>query len=199
MRRIEVPRDDKGRIVRAIVCLVELPHILEGRRVQVSDRTDHAVLVGVSHKGVLLDVQAQPAVGTGQHTLPILLLNHRAFGDKVRIIDAQVRHPVGLRPEQRLQVVRWNRLVIHRLILLRKRIVRSANILRQAIKVFIFLVLRRFEHHVFEQVREPRAIRRVVFATDSIADHDCDSRALMILDGKNPQPVGERAPARGPA
>ena len=66
--------------------------------------------------------------------------------------------------------------MINRRILLGKCVVCSANILGQAVEVFIFLIFCGFEHHVFEQVREARTAR---------------GGALMVLNGKDRQPVGQ--------
>jgi len=72
-------------------------------------------------------------------------------------------------------------------------VVCSANILGQAVEVFIVLIFCGFEHHVFEQVREARTARRVVFASDVIPDLNRCGGALMVLNGKDRQPVGQSA------
>ena len=67
--------------------MVELPHILEGRRVQVSDRTDDTALIGVRRERVLIYVKLQAAVRASKNALSVLLLDNRPFRAKVRVVD----------------------------------------------------------------------------------------------------------------
>ena len=83
--------------------------------------------------------------------------------------------------------------MIDRRILLREGVVRSADVLGQAVEVLALLVLRGFEHHMFKQVREPGTARWIVLAPDVIPNLNRCGRTLMVLDGKDRQPVGERS------
>ena len=87
MRWVEVAGDNQGCVVRAIECFVELPHILDGCRIQVSDRTDDTALIGVRRERVLIYVKLQAAVRASKNALSVLLLDNRPFRAKVRVVD----------------------------------------------------------------------------------------------------------------
>ena len=67
----------------------------------------------------------------------------------------------------------------------------SADVLGQAIHLFVRHVPCRFEHHVFEKMGESRTARRIVLTADVVPNMDRNGRARIILDRHDFETVGK--------
>ncbi len=114
-----------------------------------------------------------------------------ALGREVRLVDLEVHHPLGLGPEQRLEVVRRHDLVVLGDVVAGRRVVGAADVLGQPIELLVAQVGRALEHHVLEEVGEARAAGRIVAAADVIPDLHAHRRARAVLDRDHLQAVGE--------
>src|SRR5437762_8224283 len=79
----------------------------------------------------------------------------------------------------------------------RKGVVLSADVFGQLLKSFRGQVLVAFEHHVFEQMREPAALIRVVLGTNVIPNLNGDGWTGMIFNRVNLQTVSQRTMFEG--
>ena len=130
--------------------------------------------------GLIVDTQA-----------PLFLDDLALFLERVAI-DAQRRHSIRFHPQRERQILRGERLPEHGGIFLRV-CVAASPVARDDRRVrFGLHVLRTLEHHVLEEVREPRAPRLLVPRADVIPDRDVHDWRRVILREDHPQPVGER-------
>ena len=100
------------------------------------------------------------AVGSVFRALPALVPHHVLLIRKIGLVQLvrQISHAVGLQPEGKLQLVRRQCFIVVGAIEIRRSIdVRCSRGLQITIVRAAWNVLRTFEHHVFEQVRETRA------------------------------------------
>jgi hypothetical protein len=193
LARIEVAGDDEGGVVRPVVGAVEGDDVGDRRRIEVLDAADHAAAVRMAQVGPGAHLLEEAAVGRGQDPLPVLLLHHRALGAEVGLVDAQVGEPLGLGPEQRLEMVRRHHRLVGGDVLAGEGVVLAADVLGEAVELLALHVLRALEHDVLEEMREARLAFGVVGAADVVPDLDADRRAGVALDRKQGEAVVELA------
>ena len=190
--RIEIARDDHRRRRGTVISLVEGPGVLDHRRVQLLDRADDTAAIDAFVKAVVADHEAlEPAIGRGQHPLAQLFLDDRAFRLEHGLIDHRPRHPLGVGPQHRLQILRRHRLVIVGEILPRRRIARPSGILDQGRDLAIRQVDRLAAEDVFEQVGEAAAPLRIVLAADIVPEGHRHRAGRGVRHRINVQPVGQ--------
>ncbi len=173
---------------------MEAAHIVQGRGLEVLDGADAGALVGMGGEGVLRDHQAEEAaVGVGQHALAQLFLDHAAFRLEVRLVHHQRAHALGLGPDQPLQVVGRDDLVVGGGVVGGEGVVGPAHVFGEAIEALGRQVPRGLEHHVFEQVRETRPTLGVVLGADAVPNLHRHVRRGAIHRRVELQPVGKGA------
>ena len=189
---VEVADHDQGGVVGPVIGVVEGPHIVDGRRVQLLDRTDARPMIGMGRVGRLRHIEAeQPPIGRGQHPLAQLLLDHVAFGFEICLVDHQRAHPLALRPDQPLQVAGRNHLVVVGEVVVGGGVVDPAHILGQPVKALGRQVAGGLEHHVLEQVREAGPAGRIVLRPHTVPDLHRHIGRRPVERGVDLQPVGQ--------
>ena len=103
----------------------------------------------------------------------------------------QIAHPIGFHPQRQVQRVRGNDLPVVGAIGIRRSVQRRAGFL-QRMEVALVVMLRAFEHEMFEQVREPGAPRKFVLRSDVIPEIHRHHRQPAILVDDHAQAVLER-------
>ena len=131
----------------------------------------------------------EPPVRRRQHAMAELLLDHVALRLEVRLVDVERSQPLGLGPEQRLEVVRRDHLVVVGDVVERGGVVEAADVLGQPVQHLRLHVLRALEHHVLEEMREPAPPLRVILGADAIPDMDGHRRRGPVLDRVNLQSI----------
>ncbi len=173
---------------------MEIAHVGDRGGLQVGDRADTRALVGMDGEGVLRDRQGlEASVGIGQHPLAQFLLDHSPLRLEVGVVDHQRAHPLGLSPQQALQVVGGDHVEVVGEVVGGGGVVQPAHVLGQTVHVLGRHVLGGLEHHVLEQVGEARTAHRVVLGADAVEDLDVDEGCGVIDRGHQLQPVGQGA------
>ena len=142
---------------------------------------------------LLDDLLAELPIRLGLDALQILLFHHLALGAEVLFIHGQPRHPVRLRPEQPLEMIRRHDLVVNRHVVRGVGVVETAHVFGQPVNRLRLRALRPLEHDVLEKMREPAAPRGVVLRADVIPHIDRHRRRGVILRGIDFEAVGQRA------
>ena len=110
---IEIARHDQRGIVGPVEILVEGAGVRQAGGIEVADRADAGTLIGMVDEDVLEQMVAlQPAIGFGEHALAHLFLDDVALGIEHRLIEHRAAHPLGMRPQHRLELVGGDDLVI---------------------------------------------------------------------------------------
>ena len=92
--------------------------------------------IGMHVVGDLRQIEVeQPAVGRGEDAAAQLLLHHVALGGEEAGLDDQRAHPLGLGPEQPLEMVGRDDLVIIGVIVVGRGVVEAADILGQPVEL----------------------------------------------------------------
>ncbi len=194
LRGIEIAGDDQHRIVRPVIGGVEGAHVLDRRRVEILDAANPGPRIGMHIVGDHRQIEVEePAVGLGEHPAPELLLHHVALGVEEALLDDQRAHPLRLRPEQALQMVGRDDLVIIGVVVVGRGVVEAADILGQPVELLGHHVPRRLEHHMFEQMREAGASARIVLGADIVPDLHRDVGGVGVADRIDAQSVGQRS------
>ena len=172
---------------------MEGDHIGQGRGFEILDAADARPLVRMHEIGRRRDRVVEAAIRRRQHALAIFLLDHRALGLEVALVDIEVGHALGLGPQQAFEVVRRHDLVVGRHVVGREGVVGAAHVLGQPSDGLGLHVARALEHQVLEEMREAGAPLRIVLRADVVPDLHADRRARMVFDGHHLQPVGQGA------
>ena len=161
--------------------------------VEVLDAADHAAPVGMAQVRLGAHLLEEAAVRRGEDPLPVLLLHHGALGKEVGLVDLEVQQPLGLGPEQRLEMVRGHHRLVGGDVLAGRGVVLAAHVFGEAVELLALHVLRALEHHVLEEVREARLAFGIVGAADVVPDLDADRGAGVALDREHREAVAELA------
>ena len=191
---VEVADHDQGGVVGAVVGLVEGADVIDGGRIQLLDRADARPMVGVGLVGGLRDVERkQPPVGRGQHALAQLLLHDVALGFEIRLVDDQRAHPLGLGPDEPLQMVGRHHLVVVGEVVPGGGVVEPADVLGEPVETLRRQVLGRLEHQVLEEVGEARAPGRIILGAHPVPDLHGHVGRGPVERCVDLQPIGQRA------
>ena len=115
------------------------------------------------------------------NTKPPLFLYSLPLVVQICFVDVQRLHPIALEEQRELELVRGNRLEVQGAILICRPIHRAAVRKDQGRVLARSDVLGSLEHHVLEQVSEPRAARLLVGGPHVVGDRDRDGRRGVIL------------------
>ena len=156
--------------------------VVDGRGPQVLGIADDAAAVRVRDERGAIHQLVEHAVGLGQDALIVFTDHHVARGVNVRFGDVERAEPVGFGPQQRLEIIRRDDLVVVGDVVGRKRVVHPADVLGQPVDRLGRGVARPLEHQVLEEVRESGAAGRIVFAADAVPHVDRDRGNAVVLD-----------------
>ena len=146
---------DQRRGGRAVVGLVKGAGVVDGGGVQLLDRADHAAAIDAFVEAVVADHEPlEPTIGRGIDPLAQLLLHDVAFVVEGLHVHHRPGHPLGVSPQDRLQILGRHGLVIVGEILARRGVARAASIGHQGGDLAIGGVHRLAAEDVFEQVGE---------------------------------------------
>jgi hypothetical protein len=149
-------------------------------------------VIGVDGEARFGDVEAKKAaIGIGEHPLAQLLLDHRPLGFEVGLIDHQAAEPLGLGPDQPLQVIGRDDLVVFGEVVTGGGVVEPADVLGQPVETLWGQVARAFEHQVFEQMGEAGAAGGIIPGADPVPDLHGHIRGGAVDGGVEPQAVGQ--------
>ena len=191
---IEVADHDQGGVVGPIVGGVKGKDVVDGGGVEILDRADDRAAIGVDGVAGRRHQQGLEAtVGVGQHPLAQFLLHHVALGLEVGLVDHQRTHPLGLGPQQPLQVVGRDQLVVGGHVVGGEGVVEAADVLGHAVDGFRRQIPGGLEHQVLEQVGEAGAALRIILAANAVPDLDRDVGRRAINRADHPQAVGQHA------
>src|SRR5581483_10275115 len=118
---IEVADDDNRRVVRAIIGVMKLDDVIDGRRLKIFDAPDAFPLIWMKVPGISCNRYEESPIRWREHALAIL------------IIDRKRRQTFSLRPQQCLKIIRRNGLVIDGGVVLRRRVVVASNVFGKTI------------------------------------------------------------------
>ena len=139
---------------------------------------------------VLRHVQPRkPPVWSVQHIHLDLITDHALLVLEVVDGDVQPAHTISFRPQRRLQLVRGQHLVVVGEIEARRTVKDSTVLLHQLDELHLAQVLRTLEHHVFEQVREARAVLRLDAEPDPVIHPDRNRRRAVVRREHHLQPI----------
>ena len=128
--------------------------------------------VGGVVEGLLVDRFARPAVGLVVAPLAALFLNGVPLVVEVLFDDIERPHPIGFEEERQIELIRGQRVVIERALLVR-RAVHASAVAEDGEEVLAGTDVRRaLEHHVLEQMREAAAPVPFVARADVVDDGD---------------------------
>ena len=125
-------------------------------------------------------------------TKPTLLLNGVYLVVEVVLGDCQRLHAVCFKKQRKIDLVRRQRLVVQRPVLVRGPVHVAAIHEHEVGMLILADVLRAFEHHVLEEVREAGSSLALVTGTDVVVDHDREDRRCVVFDDDDTKPVRER-------
>ena len=110
---VEIARHDQGGVVGPVIGLMKRLHIVERCGIQFLDRTNTGALVGVGRIAGARHVERkQSAIGVSQNPLAQLFLDHIPFGLEIGLVDHQAGEPLGLHPDQPLEMVGRDHFII---------------------------------------------------------------------------------------
>ena len=110
---------------------------------------------------------------------------------KLASFKRERRHPLGLGPENRIQIIGRHDLVINGHILRGVGVVFTADVLRQVVESIGREMVVPLKHHVLEEMGETASLVRIILRPDVIPDLHRHRRAGMIFHGVNLQSVGQ--------
>src|SRR5690606_672265 len=197
LRRLEVAADREHGVVGCVVCAEELLDVLEACRVEVLHRADHRVVIRMIRRiHECLDALVPVAVRLVVDAPAPLVLHDIAL-----VVELLLRHrgkqpaeSVALQPETQLEVVRGQRLVVVRAVQPGRAVQRAAGLLDQREVPHLRYVFRALEHHVLEQVGEPRTTLALVPRAHAVPDVQCHDRRGVLAREDDVQAVVETVP-----
>ena len=108
---------------------------------------------------------------------------------KLASFKRERRHSFGLRPENRIEIIRRHDLVINGHVVRGVGVVFAADVLGQVVEGIGREMFVPLKHHVLEEMSETASACRIVLRPDVIPDLDRHRRAGMIFHGVNLQSV----------
>ena len=105
--------------------------------------------------------------------------------------DGQRAHPVCFEPEAELELVRGKSFVVVRAVVARRTVRAAAPVDDETEVLSLAHVGRALEHHVLEEVREPRAPLDLVSRANVVVDGHRDSRDGVVWVHHHTQAVVE--------
>ena len=201
LRGLEVTDNRHRGVGRRVVQTEEVLHVLHRcllQLVEIShDRPRVGIRLGVDRGGQDLE---RAAVRLVVDTLPAFVLHDVALCNelcRVELVE-QEPHAVGFNPEDALEIVGRDGLIVVRAVVARGAVVRhTADPFGQPVVQAIRNVQRAGEHHVLEHVRESRVAQHLVLAADVVPDVHGDLRRGVIWREDDVETVREREPREG--
>ena len=191
LRRLEVADQRQRGVLRDVERRVEIADVLDRRGLQVGHAADRRMLVRVHLEGIVVDDLVQLPVRLVVDPHPALFLHHLAFVGEGRFTDAQRGHAIRFEPQRQREILRRHRLPEHRFVVGRVGVGLAADRGNERGVRFGLDVLRALEHHVLEEMREPRASRPLVLRTDVVPERHMNDRRRVILREDHGQAVVE--------
>jgi hypothetical protein len=173
-------------------CAEEVAHVVQRGRVQVVHAADDGVVVRmVGRIQQALHPLVPVAVRRVVHPLAPLVLHHLALVVErlLRQRGEKEAQAVGLQPQPQLQVAGGERGVVVGAVQPGAGVDGAAHALHQRDVLRAGGVLRALEHHVLEQVGQPRAPRQLVSAPHVVPQVQRDDGERAILRQHHAQPV----------
>jgi hypothetical protein len=188
--RPHVAGDDQGGVAGVVEALVVVAHRVHVERLEGVPVADDRTTVGVALAQLLLDAPREHppriVLAHGQ-----FLEDHVALAGELRRIEGQVAHAVRLDLEGALPTVAGELEPIGRVVVAGERVVRAAQLGAQAVDFTLPEALRALEHHVLEEVADPRAFGGLVERADPVVEQHRDHRIRMPLGDQDAQAVAQ--------
>ena len=186
----EVAGDHQRGVVRRVVRLEERPHVVERRRVEVLEIAVEVVrVVPVLVRRHRQVDPREPAVGLIQDVDLDLVLHDLLLVLQILGIDVQTAHAIALGPQDGLEHVRRHDLEVVREVEPRGAVQEPAVRFDEANELHLAKVLRSLEHHVLEEVREPRLVLRLVAEADVVVQRDHHRRRRGVARQDDLEPI----------
>ncbi len=128
----EIAHDDEHRIVGPVKRAVERDHVVERCGAEVLRIADDAAPVRMRDERFAIDEFVEHPVWFGQNALVVLADHDVAFGVKMLLGHGKRTQPVGLGPQQRLEIVRRHDFVVVGDVLGGERVVEAPDIFGRA-------------------------------------------------------------------
>ena len=190
LRGFEVAGDHQRSVVRRVIGLEERPHVVERRRVEVLEVAVEIVgVVPVLVRGHRQVDPREPAVGLVQDVDLDLVLDDLLLVLQVLGIDVQPAHAIALAPQDGFEHVRRNDFEVIREVEPRGAIQEPSVRFDEANELHLAKVLRSLEHHVLEEVREPRLVLRLVAEADVVVQRDHHRRRRGVARQDDLEPI----------
>ncbi len=193
LRLVEVADNHEDGVVGAVERSMKGLHVGKRGGVEVLDAADAGALVWMHRVRIRFDGVPEAAVRRGQDAVAELFLDDVALRLEVRVADVEGGHAIAFGPEQGLEVIRRDDLVILRGVVTRGGIVVPADVFSEAVHHLRRHVLRALEHQMLEEMSEAAAAGRVVLRADAVPDLDGHGRTGLVLDRVDVQSVRQRA------
>ena len=145
----------------------------------------------MDREGFLFGLEIEFPVRVGEDPLPKFLLHHLPLGIKISVIDGQRGHPFRFRPQDWVEIIRRNDLMVNGHVVRGVGVVFAADVFGQFIKRIPCQMLIPFEHHVLEEMGEAAAVLRIILRADVIPNLDGHGRGGVIFHAINFEPVRE--------
>ena len=149
-------------------------------------------------KQILEERLHRATIGNVVHPLASLVLDDIALVIEVLLRQSveEITHPIRFCPEHQLQRARRDGLEVVRAVEVGGTVDASLKDIRACSlhqrHIFALHVLRALEHHVLEEMSEPRFAQLLVLGPDVIPEVDVNHRKLVILVEDHIESVGER-------
>ena len=193
--RAEIADHHQRRVVRRVVRIEKGLHVRQLCPVEIGHRSDHRVRIRETARAVK---RPREAVGEGRGVWLIVDAQAALFFDRLSLIleillrDREGPHAVGFEPEREVEPIRRHRLPIVGPVFGGAAVVVAAGALDE-LPVLGFLHVRRpLEHHVLEQVREPRATGSLIAGADLVPDVHGDDRRRVVWGEDDAQAIRQR-------
>ena len=191
---IEVTGDHQRRVVRSVPLPEEVANVLDRRIGEVLERADDLPAVGVIGRiQQLVEHVPRVAVGNVVDPLPLLVLHHGLLIHEgfLRHRREQVSQAIRLEPQRHLERILRYDLEVDRLVRRRAAVQRAAGGLHFLEEFVLADVLGGLEHHVLEQVGEPRLSDLLACGPDVVQHRHRGDRVGTVLVQHHLQPVVE--------
>ena len=177
----------------------KLAYVFECRRVEIRGLTDgHPVIRVIGREHRRNDRHGGEAIRPVFVVLPALVQHDLALRFELLRGQSrqQVSHPVRFHPEREIERVGGHDLPVVRAIRIGRPIQRGAGFL-QRMEISLVVVLRAFEHQMFEQMGEPGPPGMFVLRPDVIPDVHGDHRQPVVFVDDHPKTVFKRVLREG--
>ena len=120
---------------------------------------------------------------------PTLFLHGIALIVQIHFVDDEAAHPVCFEKEREVELIGGQRVEVGGAVFIGRAVHRAA-VVEDEIKMLARAdVLRAFEHHVLEEVREARSSWALVARADVVGDVYCDDGRALVLNRDDTQAV----------